>query len=137
MYLIYSLKDNKVIQTNNKPFITYDKNRYQECYIDSLPLKTKNQYYSVCNVRQGIKYLTCDIVVNDRPQVSESVKAELIAKQKDKKYELRVEELIRKRYSLSQELAILRQRNSKSSEFTIYNAYAEECKSQAKKEIYK
>lgn len=39
--------------------------------------------------------------------------------------------LIRRNYSLSEELAILRQRDSKSDEFAEYNAFAEECKSLA------
>jgi hypothetical protein len=43
-----------------------------------------------------------------------------------------VEQLIRERYTVSQELAILRQRNVKIEEFLAYNAYAEECKAKAK-----
>ena len=51
------------------------------------------------------------------------------------KYEAYVEQLIRKKYTVSQELAILRQRDTKPEEFTVYNTYAEECKAQAKKEF--
>lgn len=40
----------------------------------------------------------------------------------------RIEQLIRKRYSVSDELAILRQRDTKPDEFAEYNAYAEQCK---------
>ena len=40
----------------------------------------------------------------------------------------KIEKLIRERYSLSAELAILRQRDEKPDEFKAYNAYAEECK---------
>ena len=39
--------------------------------------------------------------------------------------------LIRRQYSLSEELAILRQRDSKADEFTEYNTFAEECKKTA------
>lgn len=39
--------------------------------------------------------------------------------------------LIRRKYSLSEELAILRQRDSKSDEFVEYNTFAEECKNLA------
>ena len=46
-----------------------------------------------------------------------------------------MERLIRKRYSVSAELAILRQRDSKPEEFAEYNAYAEECKKRAKEEL--
>ena len=51
-------------------------------------------------------------------------------------YALRVEELIRERYSVSAELAILRQRESKAEEFQTYNTFAEECKAEAHKEVY-
>lgn len=47
-------------------------------------------------------------------------------------YEERVTSLIRERYSVSAELAVLRQRDSKPEEFDAYNAFAEECKAQAK-----
>ena len=44
----------------------------------------------------------------------------------------KVEILIRQRYSISAEFAILRQRDTKPEEFAEYNAYAEECKIEAK-----
>lgn len=47
-------------------------------------------------------------------------------------YEERVEQLIRERYSLSAELAIQRQRDTKPLEFSEYFAYCEECKIKAK-----
>lgn len=47
-------------------------------------------------------------------------------------YEERVEQLIRERYSISDELAILRQRDTKQDEFDEYFAFCEECKSKAK-----
>ena len=50
-------------------------------------------------------------------------------------YEERVVELIRLRYDINSELAILRQRDSKPEEFTEYNEYCEECKIQAKEEV--
>lgn len=43
-----------------------------------------------------------------------------------------VERLIRKKYTVSAELAILRQRDEKPEEFAEYNAYAEQCKVEAK-----
>ena len=46
-----------------------------------------------------------------------------------------VESLIRRKYSLSAELAILRQRDSKPQEFAEYNAYAEKCKAEAKNKL--
>ena len=47
-------------------------------------------------------------------------------------YEERVVELIRLRYDMNAELAILRQRDSKPDEFEEYNAYCEECKRKIK-----
>ena len=47
-------------------------------------------------------------------------------------YEELVEQLIREKYSVNQELAIQRQRETKPGEFEEYFAYCEECKSIAK-----
>lgn len=47
-------------------------------------------------------------------------------------YENYVNTLIREKYTLSQELAILRQRDTKPEEYNAYNAYCETCKAQAK-----
>lgn len=43
-----------------------------------------------------------------------------------------VDELIRDRYTLSEELAILRQRDEKPEEYKEYYAFCEECKKQVK-----
>ena len=40
---------------------------------------------------------------------------------------------VRERYTVSDELAILRQRDTKPTEFYEYNAFCEECKAKAKK----
>ena len=55
---------------------------------------------------------------------------------KDKLYGARASELIRERYSLDSELAILRQRDEKPDEYQIYFSFCEECKAKAKAEIY-
>ena len=46
-----------------------------------------------------------------------------------------VESKIRKKYSVSAELAILRQRDTKPEEFAEYNAFCELCKVEAKTEL--
>lgn len=46
-----------------------------------------------------------------------------------------IEKKIRQRYSLSSELAILRQRDTKPEEFAQYNEYVEQCKAAVKKEL--
>ena len=49
-----------------------------------------------------------------------------------KEYSDKVDELVREKYSISQELAILRQRDEKVAEYEEYYRYAEECKVRAK-----
>ena len=46
-----------------------------------------------------------------------------------------VEHLIRQRYTISQELAIHRQRDTKVAEFNEYNTYCESCKAEAKRSL--
>lgn len=48
-------------------------------------------------------------------------------------YGAEIEKRIRKRYSLSAELAILRQRDTKPEEFEAYNQYVENCKAEIKR----
>ena len=47
-------------------------------------------------------------------------------------YAALVNQAIRRRYSLSAELAILRQREEKKEEFAAFHLYAEACKEEAK-----
>ena len=47
-------------------------------------------------------------------------------------YENKVVALIRQKYNVNQELAILRQRDAKPQEFAEYNEYVEQCKEQVK-----
>lgn len=49
-----------------------------------------------------------------------------------KAYEDKVDSLIRNRYSLSEELGILRQKEVKKAEYDAYFAYCEQCKAEAK-----
>lgn len=63
----------------------------------------------------------------------EQIQAELeLAKQQQ--YEDLIVSKIRKKYNVNQELAILRQRDTKTEEFAEYNAFVEQCKAEAKKE---
>ena len=50
-------------------------------------------------------------------------------------YEALIESKIRARYSVNQELATLRQRDTKPAEFAAYNTYVEKCKAEAKEEF--
>ncbi|MGN0804069.1 MAG: hypothetical protein ACI4MS_01670 [Candidatus Coproplasma sp.] len=51
------------------------------------------------------------------------------------RYENLVESKIRAKYTLSQELAILRQRDTKPTEYQAYFNYCEQCKAEAKAEV--
>lgn len=53
----------------------------------------------------------------------------------DRLYENLIVKKIRAKYSVNEELAILRQRDVKPEEFAEYNAYVEACKSEAKAEL--
>lgn len=55
---------------------------------------------------------------------------------KDKLYANLVSKLIRERYSVDDEMAILRQKETKPEEWKEYNSYCEDCKAKARKEIY-
>lgn len=63
---------------------------------------------------------------------------ELILKNipKGKLYANLVSKLIRERYSVDDEMAILRQRDTKPEEYSEYNSFCEDCKAKAKEEIY-
>lgn len=52
-------------------------------------------------------------------------------------YEELVVQKIRERYTIDDELAILRQRDVKQDEFAEYNEYCEQCKSEARSEVEK
>ena len=57
-------------------------------------------------------------------------------KQDNDEYENKVVALIRQKYNVNQELAILRQRDTKPEEFAEYNEYVEQCKEQVKNELW-
>ena len=53
---------------------------------------------------------------------------------KKARYGQRVNAMIRERYTLSDELALLRRREDVPDAFATYTAYAEECKERARRE---
>ncbi|MDE6243804.1 MAG: hypothetical protein K2M14_07335 [Muribaculaceae bacterium] len=81
------------------------------------------------------------VAVSDIENWAEIPAHEVIEANKEAKceeaYKARVEELIAERYSLREELAIHRQRDSKPEEFAEYNDFAEACKARARKELEK
>lgn len=70
-----------------------------------------------------------------KPQILETAEDfnRLPDTEKQASYGELVEQLIRKKYTVGAELAILRQRDEKPVEFAEYNAYAEWCKKEAKR----
>ena len=51
-------------------------------------------------------------------------------------YPKEVQDLINEKYSIYDEIALLRQRSVKKAEFNEYNAYCEECKARAKELLH-
>jgi hypothetical protein len=49
-----------------------------------------------------------------------------------KSYEAYVEQKVAERYTIKQELSILRKRDTNPAEFAEYNEYVEQCKAEAK-----
>ena len=66
-----------------------------------------------------------EITVEEAENAKRSAEAE-------ERYRHIVNERIRRRYDVNEELAILRQRDTKPEEFAAYNAFAESCKADAK-----
>lgn len=63
-------------------------------------------------------------------------RAEPTEEDRQAQYEGRVDGLIRSKYTLSQELALIRQQATKSEEYEVYFDYCEECKRQVRLEVY-
>ncbi len=57
-------------------------------------------------------------------------------KQKQAVYEEKIVAKIRQKYSVNQELALLRQLSTKPEEFAEYSAYVENCKAEVKQEVF-
>ena len=99
-------------------------------YIKDNKIKVRNE---IVIFRNGVQILnpTDEMVLSDGwqefvvPEVEPCVPT----------YEEQVELLIREKYSINQEFAIQRQRETNPNEFEEYFAYCEECKAMVKKEI--
>lgn len=79
---------------------------------------------------------TEEMLLADGWSVYEPPQAEEETIPQEELYRRRIVELIRERYSLDDEIAILRQRDSKPEEFAEYDAYVEQCKTTAHNEVY-
>ena len=103
---------------------------YHEVYGEQ---KAIEDGYEIIDIPDGYE----DCVIEDFTENSFSI--ELYNKRKEnqkvKLYEQLIISKIRSRYTIDQELAILRQRDVKPIEFAEYNAYVEQCKVEAKEEV--
>ena len=93
---------------------------------------------------QGIEYTETEYIEVEKERIYQTCELQAIQpttneleERQAKEYEKLVERLIRQKYSLSNELAILRQATTKPEEFAEYNAYAEQCKEKAKSIIWR
>ena len=92
--------------------------------------------YNYTKVEIDDKYLDCQASDFDKDLTFNlekyNARKQVLA---DEEYENKIVALIRKKYNVNQELAILRQRDTKPEEWNIYNEYVESCKRQVKEEL--
>ena len=70
--------------------------------------------------------------IQELPEHYEEISQETIDTDNERLYPLKVEQYIREKYSVSDELAIQRQRDEKKQTFSEYYDFCEECKSRAR-----
>lgn len=87
-----------------------------EEFLEAGELKTKTK-----EVEKSRTYLTCDLIANyNKERV-------LTSEQKEKIRNDKIVKLIREKYTLDEEIAILRQKDTKPEKFNSYFEYANEC----------
>lgn len=89
--------------------------------------------YNYTKVEVDDKYADC-VASDFNKDLSFSIDKYKSRKETEAKieYETKIVSLIRKKYNINQELAILRQRDTKPEEFAEYHEYVEQCKTQVK-----
>lgn len=106
------------LMNNSLEFTAEQLEIIQKCHDNELPRTYAEELYN-------------NLLALLPPKTETEQEAELITL-----YSEKVNDKIRVKYSISQEFAILRQRDTKPEEFNEYNAYCEQCKSEAKSEVY-
>ena len=92
--------------------------------------------YNYTKVEIDDKYLDCQASdFNDNLTFSIAKYNARKQKQDNDEYENKIVALIRQKYNVNQELAILRQRDTKPLEYQEYYDYVEQCKEQVKNEL--
>lgn len=113
---------------------------YENGNITIQPLFTNEQLsqppYNYTKIEIADIYSDC-INADFNPDLTFNVEKYNARKEKEKavEYENKIVALIRERYSINQELAILRQKDTKTTEYNEYYAYVEECKAKVKQEM--
>ena len=118
----------KVIDIYSEAFKTPDEN--DVCIDETNTDRHGAQRYQVYDEQGIANYAIVNGVLVERDKT-----VELAQIKNTIDYPQLVESKIRKKYSVSAELAILRQRDTKPEEFTEYNNFCEQCKAQAKTEL--
>lgn len=118
----------KIAIRNNEVYRNYAE-RFTDSVIQSAPYNYK--VVEVGNIPEDCVYSDFDYIgstyVFNQTKYDSRTKTDA-----QSLYENRVVELIRQKYTLSQELAILRQQTTKPEEYQEYFEYCEQCKTQAK-----
>lgn len=103
-------------------------------------VKENNEIYSTdgkfVHIKDTDSYFKRAVAIGLTEDMCEEVD-EIPATFNKAEYQKDVEDRIRQKYSVSEELAILRQRDTKQDEFAEYFAYCEDCKKEAKAEVQK
>ena len=108
--------------------------------IELVPMFTDEELsqppYNYTKVEIDDKYSDCQASDFNNDDLTFSIEKYNARKQvlANEEYENKIVALIRKKYNVNQELAILRQRDTKPEEFAEYNEYVEQCKKQVKNE---
>ena len=132
-----------------EPIGVYVKVNADEAIIEvnsSIYIKYTTDWYKI-DEGYGSKYWYAQSQYFDKPVIDENgipnyafVNGKVVERDKTadlrqleiKSYPSVVENMIRQKYSVSAELAILRQRDTKPAEFAEYDSYCEECKQKAR-----
>lgn len=126
MFVAVKIKESGMIGIDKK---IYSRKEFTEEMLSKPP-------YNYTKVEIDDKYADC-INQDFNEDLTFSVEKYNARKQKENevKYENLIVSKIRKKYTINQELAILRQQSTKPLEYQQYFNYVEQCKSEAKSEV--
>ena len=112
--------------------IIFDKSIFDQDWFDEERLAEDNQvieiedeYFYKCK-REDFELID-NVYIFNVNKYNDRLEKEKFKKEINE-YENKIVALIRKKYNINQELAILRQRDTKPEEFAEYNEYVEQCK---------